>query len=137
MYQRSISYIMLFYLFYLSGSRWCMVRWSPHWYHYREYKANYKSDLLFCQNNPLNRKQTRRKSEHSKVIATFVKPKSSLRTCTWFHCMRLIQRENSLIFVFLTQITSESNKNNNTNQIVNITKSLAGPGGAHPAPPPP
>ena len=40
-----------------TGSRWCMVRWSCHWYQYGRYKC-FKIELLFCQNNLLNRKST-------------------------------------------------------------------------------
>ena len=43
------------YNLYSFTSRWCMVRWSPHWYQYRGYKCNFKFDLMFWRNNPFNR----------------------------------------------------------------------------------
>ena len=48
-------------------------------YQYMGYKCNFKSDFLFCQNNPLHRSTcSAPKSENSKVNATVVKPKRAI-----------------------------------------------------------
>ena len=61
---------------------------------------NVISNLTYCSDKIIHEtKIAHQKSGNSKVKATFVKPKRA------FYKMRLIKRENSSIFVFLTQIT--------------------------------
>jgi len=92
----AINFLQFFKCFDRPGSRWCMVRWSPHWYQYRGYKCNFKSDVLFSQNNFSNGNNTSTKIRKFKSNSNICETKKSFLR-TWFQCMRLIKRENSLI----------------------------------------